>query len=482
MTDQLRRMLCDIVTTHGAGVADDPARCGELLRQAAPEDGAGVEALLRALETHVPARLALLTEPLSLAPLTSGLVRRLVDEQGLSEEAARWAIESWAVALGKGGDGLAQPGGLPAYAHVLAAPRRRWRFLWYLLPVLALAAGVAGWWWSAQRAEVRRFGGRTNGVYYISLDADRRTLLGACGDWELRLWDVAGGTELQTFDKPNATDTHDVALSPDGRLALWCGGSMKETSPGEFKPKDCVIRIRNLETQTTAAEPFATADVPIFCVAFSPDGRLALAGMGDYDREQKPAETPAKDKEKKPVPKDCVVRLYDLATGKALRDLAGHQTPVWRAVFTPDGRRVVAADLGGSLRLWDVEDGRELKSAETSRKANVISLDVSPDGHRLLTGDSQARVTLWDLDELEPEREYKCSGQNVFAVAFSPDGRRALSGGDDYSLRLFDAETLAELRHFPGHTATIYGAAFVDAGREALSASADGTIRVWKLP
>src|SRR5262245_52521865 len=124
MTELLRQKLCDIVTAHGSGVADDPGRCGELLRQAAPEDGAGVEALLRALAARVPARLALLTEPLAMAPLTSGLVRRLVDEQGLSEEEARWAVESWAVALGKG-DGAAAPGGLPAYAHVLAPPRRR---------------------------------------------------------------------------------------------------------------------------------------------------------------------------------------------------------------------------------------------------------------------------------------------------------------------------------------------------------------------
>ncbi|HEX5270958.1 MAG TPA: hypothetical protein VFW33_10740, partial [Gemmataceae bacterium] len=177
MTEQLRQKLCDIVAAHGTTVADDPARCGELLRQAAPEDGAGVEALLGALKAHVPARLALLTEPLAMAPVTSGLVRRLVDEQGLSEEAARWAVESWAVALGKGGEGAAPPGPFSAYGHVLAPPRRRWRFLWYLLPALAVAAALGGWWWSGQRAELRRFGGRTNGVFYPTLDADERTLL-----------------------------------------------------------------------------------------------------------------------------------------------------------------------------------------------------------------------------------------------------------------------------------------------------------------
>jgi hypothetical protein len=475
MNEQLRQKLCDIVAAHGTGVADDPGRCGELLRQAAPEDGAGVEALLRALEVRVPARLALLTEPLAMAPVTSGLVRRLVDEQGLSEEAARWAVESWAAALGKG-DSAAAPAGLPAYEHVLAPPRRRWRFLWYLLPALAVAAALAGWWWSGQRAELRRFGGRNGGVYYLSLDADRHRLLGACGDGLLRLWDVDSGEEDKPI-KPVLKNVFDVALSPDGRLALWCGGAIKSEN-GKFVPEDCAVRGYNPETRSDLPEPFDKAEVPFYCVAFSPDGRLALAGLGDY--EHKEGESAGKDK--KLVPKDCVVRLYDVATGKALRDLKGHKSPVWRAVFTPDSRRVVSADMDGTLRLWDVADGRELKSAEVSKKAHIVCLDVSPDGRRLLTGDNQARLTLWDLDELEPQREVKCSGQVVAAVAFSPDGRRALSGGDDYMLRLWDAETLAELRHFPGHTSAVYGVAFLDDGRRALSGSSDGTIRVWRLP
>jgi WD40 repeat protein len=541
MNDLLRVKLCDIVAAHGPGVADDPRRCAELLRQAAPEDGGGVEALLRALEAHVPARLALLTEPLALAPLTSGLVRRLVDEQGLSEEAARWAVEAWAVALGKGNDGPSADR-FSAYEHVLAPPRRRRRWLWLALPLLALLAVGGGWWWAAQRSEERRIADHVDGISCLAVSADGRTILASCGNREMILWDVATGAELGRFDG-HLGPIRGVALSPDSGRALSCGGIRQrrdskqlfimdclvrswDVPSGQFrhffgtgfkiteaalhlmhearvpdtvlaklaplkdrrfsKPEEFGIEVRRLldkdewnrwNNAILSAAICHDYDVPIYCVAFSPDGRLALAGMGDYEFKDGKYVT----KDDKPLPFECVVCLYDAQTGQELRRLEGHKAPVHCAVFSPDGRRVVSGSDDGTLRLWDTETGRELKQVTLNGKAHPMSLAVSPDGQWLLTGDDQARVSLWRLEELELEREQKGRGESVY-VAFSPDGRRAVSGGDDFVVRLWDAETLTELRHFPGHTGPIEGVAFLADGRHVLSGSSDSTIRVWRLP
>jgi WD40 repeat protein len=474
MTELLRQKLCDIVTTHGPAVADDPRRCGELLRQAVPEDGAGVTALLGALEARVPARLALLTEPLALAPLTSGLVRRLVEDQGLSEEAARWAVESWAVALGKG-DGAA-----PAFpgqfldGHVLASPRRRRHLLWLLLPVVVVLAAAGAWWWLGQRAEVRRISSRTEGITCLALVADGRSVLAGCGDLSLRLWDVNTGAQLKRLEGHHGPPLA-VAPSPDGRTALSCGGSVQQKD-GKIVPVDCVVRTWNLETGEER-KPLAEYTVPVWSVAYAPDGRTALACTGWWEYK----ETEYIIKDRKNVPLDCVVRLYDVATGQELRKLEGHKDPVRCAAFTPDGRRVVSGSFDGTVRLWDAADGRELRRVELTGKPHVICLAVSPDGRRLLTGDEQSRVRLWGLDELE-ELEVRLRSEPVRALAFSADGRLALSGGDDNAVRLWQAEDLTELRHFPGHSGRVMGVGFTPDGRYAVSGSTDGTVRIWRLP
>src|SRR6266513_1438016 len=78
----------------------------------------------------------------------------------------------------------------------------------------------------------------------------------------------------------------------------------------------------------------------VACVAFSYDGKRALSGGKD----------------------DKTVRLWDVDTGKELRRLQGPENAVRSAAFSSDGRWALT---GGTtrphtLRLWDLESGKEL--------------------------------------------------------------------------------------------------------------------------
>ncbi len=116
-----------------------------------------------------------------------------------------------------------------------------------------------------------------------------------------------------------------LAYSPDGKkiAAVGCG------------------RAITLWDAVTGKEvcQFPNRGQPIG-LAFSPDGKI-LATTG----------TPC--------------QLWEVATGKELRQLTGHANAVRSIAFSPDGKRVATASADASIRLWDPATGTELRRLDS---------------------------------------------------------------------------------------------------------------------
>jgi WD40 repeat protein len=54
---------------------------------------------------------------------------------------------------------------------------------------------------------------------------------------------------------------------------------------------------------------------------------------------------------------DGTIKIWDLATGRELRTFLGHRGLVWRIDVSRDGRRIASASTDSTTGLWDIESG-----------------------------------------------------------------------------------------------------------------------------
>lgn len=99
MNELPRQILRQILAKHGKEICSDARRCENLLRDLCGSYRREINVLINALEDRVPLDLLAANRSMPLEVLLARLEKRLEEQTALTPEAARWAVESWALAL-----------------------------------------------------------------------------------------------------------------------------------------------------------------------------------------------------------------------------------------------------------------------------------------------------------------------------------------------------------------------------------------------
>jgi WD40 repeat protein len=164
-----------------------------------------------------------------------------------------------------------------------------------------------------------------------------------------------------------------------------------------------------------------------------------------------------------------------LPGGALLKTLPGHGEQITAVALSGDGRILVSA-AGNDLKVWDVEDGKELLTLQ-GHDDLVTAVSVSADATQVVSASTDRTVKVWVLDTGRELRTLRHRAA-VTAVALTPDGRLAVSVSERIA-RVWDLASGQNITTLRGHRKAIRAVAVTADGQRVVSASEDNTLRIW---
>jgi WD40 repeat protein len=171
----------------------------------------------------------------------------------------------------------------------------------------------------------------------------------------------------------------------------------------------------------------------VHAVACSPDGKLVVSG----DLK--------------------VVRLWDAATGKEVRQFVGHEACIRCVAYSCNGKQIASGGDDNTVRLWDAGTGKELRCFRGHRgeqapvHGGVVQVIFAPDSKTLISRGMDDTIRHWDIASGKELRQFTGHTEQVWTIALAADGKMlaglskkpvdATNGNQPGEVRLWDVST-----------------------------------------
>jgi WD40 repeat protein len=288
--------------------------------------------------------------------------------------------------------------------------------------------------------------GHNDYVRSARFSPDGKFVVTASNDLTAKIWEVSSGKLLQ--DLKGHTERVNLAqFSPDGKYIVTTSD-------------DNTVKIWTVASGEMLQN--FTHQYSVLSAEFSPDGRYIVMFKSIY------------------LDGGTNHEIWDVASGKLLKELPTNNSSLWSAKFSPDGKYFVTASELGMLKIWDVSSGKLVENLK-GHSDDVSSAQFSPDGKYIVTGLEDGTAKIWRVASGEILHDLKGHIDAVSSAQFSPNGKYIVTASNDNTAKIWEVSSGKLLHNLTGHTAEVSSAQFSPDGKHIVTSSRDSTAKIWEV-
>lgn len=188
---------------------------------------------------------------------------------------------------------------------------------------------------------------------------------------------------------------------------------------------------------------------------------------------------------------DGSIRIWQINTGTQIKSWTGHQGFVSSVAYSPNGFEIASTGSNDSVKFWDSKTGFPLGESKT--RGTVRSISYSPNGELIAYGSEYRNHS--GYESLGPQGGYLevmivksgkhrdlniGNGPAIYSVTWSSDGSKIVAGDSVGRISIWDASTGVQSTMLEGHERSIRGLALLEHENSLISAGGNKVL-VWGL-
>jgi WD40 repeat protein len=339
--------------------------------------------------------------------------------------------------------------------------------------------------------------GKTFWVLNVAFGADGKTVAATYRDNTVKVWDLGAKKDTVSIKAPELKGIggYSSLIYANDQLFVGSGKLIKRDKAKDKekdKEKDKVAKDKEKDKVVVKELPFREGEIKIFDAKSGKPGKSLFGHDLNID-----ALAISKDgKQLASGSEDGTVKIWDIAGSKNTQTIKAHADAVTGVGFSPDAKQVVTTSMDRTVRVFDIAGAKEIASFKVERevetkdakgkvtKAKESGRDFTKavftnDGKKVIAASRDGVIKIYDVEGKKELKEIKAP-DGILAMAVNADGSKIATGGYDQSIKIWDADG-KDMRTIKAHLGNVLTLSFSPNSQLLASGGTDGLIKIWAL-